>query len=177
MKEISPSDLILVGKVTRSHGTGGLLKVFSYACSEASFTEAGTVFVEKPSGEIVRFRVLDARLHKGVILLRLEGVDSISLAEDLRGSRIFVAAEVLSREDDEAFWFELLGLAVYLETGEPVGEVAEIIPTPAHDIYVVRGGGREYLIPGVHEVVKDIDLRARKMVIRPPEGLLEMNEV
>jgi 16S rRNA processing protein RimM len=177
LSEISLSDSILVGKVVRPHGREGLVRVLSYARSEASFMGSGMVFLKKPSGEVRGFQVLDVRPHKRVLLMRLEGVDSIQSAEDIRGADIFVGAHTLSKAEDEAFWFELLGLTVYLESGESIGKVFEILPTPAHEIYVVRDGSREYLIPGVHEVVKEIDVRKGRMVIRPPEGLLEMNDI
>ena len=177
MREILPSDLILVGKVLRPHGTGGLVRVLAYAGPETAFTDAGTIFLKRLSGEIRGFQVLEVKPHKRVLLMRLEGVDSIASAEDIRGAGIFLSADTLSRDDDEAFWFELMGLEVYLDTGESIGRVSGIISTPAHDIYVVRQGSREYLIPGVHEVIREIDVEAGSMVITPVEGLLEMNEV
>lgn len=177
MREISPSDLILVGKVVRPHGIGGLVRVVSYADSETTFEEAGTVLLKMPSGLHTEARVLDVRQHKRALLMRFEGVDSISSAEEIRGSDVFVKRASLSKNDDEAFWFELVGLSVYLNTGEFIGKVCGIISSPAHDIYVVKQGAREYMIPGVHEVVEEIDLQAGRMVIRPVEGLLEINEV
>lgn len=169
--------MILVGKVIRPHGIGGLVRIVSYADSETTFEKAGTVFLKMPSGRYIEARVLDVRPHKRALLMSLEGVDSISSAEEIRGSDVFVNRDSLSKDDDEAFWFELMGLSVYLDTGELIGKVSGIISSPAHDIYVVRQGAREYLIPGVHEVVEEIDLQAGRMVIRPVEGLLEMNEV
>jgi 16S rRNA processing protein RimM len=177
LRKVSPFDLILVGKVVRPHGTSGLVRVGCYAGSEASFLEVGTVLLKKVSGETCRFRVLEAKPHKRVVLMRLEGIDSISSAENLRGAEIFVEKKDLFRDDDEIFWFELIGLVVYLDTGEEIGRVSQIIPTPAHDIYVVRKGLKEYMIPAVHDVVEKIDIQAGKIVIKPPEGLFEINEI
>jgi len=175
--KVSPFDLILVGKVIRPHGTGGFVRVASYAGSEASFIEADSVLLKKPCGEICRFKVLEAKRHKSMVLMRLEGINSIPSAETIRGADIFVETKNLSRDDDEVFWFELIGAMVYLDTGEEIGRVAKIIPTPAHDIYVVRKGSREFLIPAVHEVVEEIDIQAGRIVVKPPEGLFEINEI
>lgn len=177
MRKVSPFDLILVGKVIRPHGTGGIVRIASYVESEASFVEAGTVFLKKPSGETCRFKVLEAKPHKRVVLMHLEGINSISSAEKIRGSDIFVDKKSLYRNDDEVFWFELIGLVVYLDTGEEIGRVSKIIATPAHDIYVVQKGSKEYMIPAVHEVVEKIDIQAGRIVIKPPEGLLKINEI
>jgi 16S rRNA processing protein RimM len=177
LRKVSPLDLILVGKVIRPHGTGGLVRVASYAGSEDSFIEAGSLLLKKPSGEIRRFRVIDARPHKRVVLMRLEGIDSIPSAENIRGADIYIETKNLSRTNDEVFWFELIGLAVHLDTGEEIGRISGIIPTPAHDIYVVREGSKEYMIPAVHEVVEKIDIQAGRIVVKPPEGLFEVNEI
>jgi 16S rRNA processing protein RimM len=63
---------------------------------------------------------------------------------------------------------------VVTNDGTPVGEVTGIEPSPAHDLWVVRGTEREHLIPAVPEIVQEVDLDARRVVIRPPEGLLEL---
>jgi 16S rRNA processing protein RimM len=60
------------------------------------------------------------------------------------------------------------------EDGGMVGELSGIEPSPAHDLWVVRGAGREHLIPAVAEIVVEVDIDARRVVIRPPEGLLDL---
>jgi 16S rRNA processing protein RimM len=177
LRKISPFDLILVGKVVRPHGTGGSVRLLPYAGSDCSFTKADNVIIKKPSGESIMFPVIDARPHKQMVLMHLEGIDSVTSAETIRGADVFVERQNLSRADDEVFWFELIGLSVFLDTGEEIGRVSKIIPTPAHDIYVVRKGPEEYMIPAVHEVVKEINIRAGRIVVKPPEGLLEINEI
>jgi 16S rRNA processing protein RimM len=110
--------------------------------------------------------------------MRLKGISSIAEAEKYRGAKILVPKQALKKEaDGEYFWYELLGLAVYLESGRCLGEIAQIIPTGSNDIYVVREGEAEILIPGTHEVVREIDLEGRKMIISPMEGLLDLDEV
>jgi 16S rRNA processing protein RimM len=63
---------------------------------------------------------------------------------------------------------------VETEDGRVVGEMTGIETSPAHDLWVVRGDGREHLIPAVPEIVVEVDLEAKRVVIRPPEGLLEL---
>jgi 16S rRNA processing protein RimM len=116
--------------------------------------------------------------HKTVFLLKLEGLDSLDLAEKYRGADVLIRKETLARKDDEEyFWHELLGLEVRLDSGEYLGTLSRIIPTGSNDIYVVKDGKRESLIPATYEVVKEIDLDAGKMTVSPLEGLLELDEV
>lgn len=68
----------------------------------------------------------------------------------------------------------LAGSRVVTENGAEVGEFVDLLPMPGHDLWVVRGGGREHLIPAVAEIVRQVDLASRRITIRPPAGLLEL---
>lgn len=69
---------------------------------------------------------------------------------------------------------ELAGARVVTEEGVEVGEFVGLEPAPGHDLWVVRNGTREHLIPAVAEIVREVDLAARQITIRPPEGLLDL---
>lgn len=170
-------NLLILGKVIRPHGLEGLLRVWSYARSEASFLDAGRVILRSVSGNVREYRVLTVRPHKNILLMKLVGVNSLDQAEDLRGAEVLINREAFSRDDGEYFWYELVGLKVFLDTGEYLGTVSRIIPAGSNDIYVVGNGEREVFIPAIYEVVKEIDLDTGKMTISPMEGLLDLNEV
>ena len=176
MSQILSGGLLLVGKVIGPHGLGGLLRIWAFAGSNASFLDAGSVLLRSVSGETREYTVIDIRPHRNAFLMKLEDVQSIDAAEKCRDADIFVNKEVLDRSDDEYFWYELLGLNVYLDTGQYMGTLSEIIPTKAHDIYVVREGDKEVCIPAIYEVIRDVDVANKKMVISALEGLLELNE-
>lgn len=120
-------------------------------------------------------RVHGVRRHKGNLLLLLDEVTSLTDAEALIGARVLVARETLpALPEGEFYWFEVVGLEAVTEGGEPLGRVAEILTGPGHDVYVVRDGGRERLVPAVDEVVLSIDPAAGRMVVRPIEGLWDL---
>ena len=177
MNQDSPGRLLVVGKVLRPHGKRGLLRIWLYAGSEASFLGVEAVFLRSISGETREYRVTSAKPHKKIFLMQLEGVNSREEGEKYKGNEILVKKETLSREDDEYFWYELLGLKVYLESGEYLASVSQIIPSGGNDIYVVKKDEREFYIPATHEVVKEIDLEDGKMIVSAMEGLLDLNEI
>ena len=178
MNPISPDNLLLIGKVIRPHGLEGLLRIRSYAQSEESFLKAGTIFLKSDLGETHEHQVVSIKPHKHIFLMRLKGLSSLEEAERLRGSEILIRKDSLMRENDEEFFFyELIGLCVYLDRGKYIGTIEDIIPTGGNDIYVVREGEREVLIPAIHEVVEEIDLENKKMVVSEMEGLLDLNAV
>jgi 16S rRNA processing protein RimM len=177
LSKILAEALLLIGRVLGPHGVRGLLKVKSYARSEDTLMIGGNVFLRQSHGEISEHGILSAIPHKGGALVRLEGLDSRDQVEPYRGAEILILKEAVRRDKDEYFWHELIGLKVFVETGRYLGTVEDILETPANDIYVVREGREEFLIPAIHDVVKTIDLENGRMVISEVEGLLDLNEV
>lgn len=177
MSKVSPEALLLIGRVIGPHGLRGLLKIESYARSEETLLAAGKLYLKQSQGEISEYGILSAAPHKGGSLIRLEGVESRDQVEPYHGAEIFIRKAAVSREEDEYFWHELIGLKVYLETGRCLGTLEEIVSTAANDIYVVREGKEEFLIPAIHDVVKTVDLENGEMILFEVEGLLGLNEV
>jgi 16S rRNA processing protein RimM len=178
LKKGSPENLLLAGEIVRPHGLDGRLKIRSYAQSEKSFLQSGVIFLKPRSGGTRAFTVSSVKPHKNNVLLTLKGLDSLEEAEEYRGAAVFIRRDSLVQEEtDEYFWFDLIGLEVYLDTGKYIGTIHHILPTGSNDVYVVREGETEVLVPAIHEVVKEIDLDARKMIITEMEGLLDLNEV
>jgi 16S rRNA processing protein RimM len=177
LSKVFPESLLLIGRVVGPHGVRGLLKIESYARSEDTLLTAGRIYLRQSHGEISEREIVSAAPLRGGALIRVEGLDSRDQAEAYRGAEILIPKTAVSRDKDEYFWHELIGLRVYLETGRYLGTVEEILPTAANDIYVVREGKEEFLIPAIHDVVKTIDLANGKMILCEVEGLLDLNEV
>jgi 16S rRNA processing protein RimM len=167
-----------MGRVSRPHGLDGTLSIRSYAESESSFVRAGRVVLVTDAGERREYPVAAARPHKKGVLLDLDGLGSVEEAERFRGARIHVRREDLeSDEDDGYYWFELVGLEVFLDDGRHIGTLARILPTGGSDVYVVESGKREILIPATREVIEEIDLDRKRITVSEMEGLLDLNEV
>ena len=91
----------------------------------------------------------------------------------LKGSDVFIdKKELAALPDEEYYWFDLEGLDVYTKDGDFIGIIKEIFSTGSNDVFVVKNGKKESLIPGTKEVVLSIDKTSGKMVINPIEGLL-----
>jgi len=177
LSKVFAESLLPIGRVLGPHGVGGLLKIESYARSEETLVAAGKVYLRQSPEKISEYKILSALPHKKGSLIRLEGLSSREQAALYRGAEIFIRKDAVSREKDEYFWHELIGLRVYLATGRYLGTVKGILPTAGNDIYVVREGREEFLIPAVHDVVQRIDLEGGKMILSEMEGLLDLNEV
>jgi len=178
LKKVSSEKLLLVGKVIKPHGVKGLISVWSYARTIESFLYSDTVFFKQEHQEPVKYTVLDVSPHKNRFLMRIKGVESFEDAKSLRGSDILVDKKhLVKNSDDEYYWFELINMKVYLDSGKYMGVIKGILPTGSNDVYVVKQDDSEFLIPAIHDVVKKIDLNKGEMIIRAIDGLLELNEV
>jgi 16S rRNA processing protein RimM len=121
-------------------------------------------------------RIATARHHGEAVVVRLEGCDTAEAAAALAGRFLAVPrAEALKPAEGRFYPWQLAGCRVVTEDGREVGAVAGIEHAPAQDLWIVRdAGGVDRLIPAVPEIVTDLDLAGRRVVIRPPEGLLEL---
>ena len=176
MPSVPPDNLVLLGRVIRPHGLEGLLRIQSYAESDRSFLDAGTILLKPVSGPVQEAEIRSLRPHKKAYLMAVKGITSIEAAEVLRGAEIWVPENALTREKGAYFWYELLGLRVYLTSGERLGSVSQIIETKSHDIYRITGADKEMFVPATHEFIEEIDLNKKRMTIVPMEGLLDLNE-
>jgi len=113
------------------------------------------------------------RLHKGSALLKLEGCHDRAAVENLRGQLVQIPIEeAIPLEQDECYVHQIVGLTVWTMGGEYLGTVDEIISTGSNDVYVVRGEGREILIPAIEDVVLEINLAQGRLVVELMEGLI-----
>jgi 16S rRNA processing protein RimM len=122
-------------------------------------------FNDNPEPRTVR----SARFHGRQLLLTFDDVTDRNAAEDLRGTTVRVSgAQLRPLDDGEFYHYQLIGLSVYLESGEKIGALSEILETGEVDVYIVRDtAGREQLFPALKEVVLEIDPAADRVVIRP----------
>ncbi|MBW1743630.1 MAG: 16S rRNA processing protein RimM [Deltaproteobacteria bacterium] len=164
--------LISIGKVVGTHGIKGYLKVISYAESTAPFADGKELALRQVGKPVARFRIESARPHKRGFLLALEGITSIDVAKEWVGYELCIDRATLPEpEQDTYYWDQIIGLDVFTVDGGRLGRVAAIFPTGSNDVYVVREGKKEILIPALESVVVDIDLTANTLRVDLPEGL------
>jgi 16S rRNA processing protein RimM len=170
---------IVIGRVSGPHGIHGEIRIEYFNPDDPQFfSRYQMIFLQGDRGSAQPYRLRAARPHKKFILALLEGVRTRAEAEQLRGTMVLVDPAVLPPLNaDEYYWHEILGMRVVTEDGGNVGTITEIFPTGSNDVYVVQEGDREVLIPALKEVVISIDKKARTMVIHPPEGLFQEDDL
>jgi 16S rRNA processing protein RimM len=170
---------IVIGRVSGPHGMKGEIRIEYFNPEDPNFfSRYQMIFIQGNKGSPQPYRPIAVRPHKKFILALLEGVRTREEAEQLRGKAVLVdPADLPPLAEDEYYWHEILGMRVVTEEGGNVGKITEILPTGSNDVYVVREGEKESLIPAIKEVIISIDKKARTIVIRPFEGLLNEDDL
>ena len=164
---------LTVGEVTAPFSRFGEVKVRLETDFPDRFARLETVCLRWPDGGARLYRVLSTRLHKGQVLLKLPGIESINDAETLRGALVQVRAEdAMPLGDNEFYVYDLLGCEVITADGRVLGPLTDVRRTPAHDVYVIGKGRDEIMLPAVRHVVQSVDTVARRIVVTPTPGLL-----
>jgi 16S rRNA processing protein RimM len=168
---------VVVGRVAKAHGISGELAVDVRTDSPETRFALGSVLTAKlRDGTSRNLTVAAARNHSGRLLVRFEEVLTRDVAETLRGTVLLGSTEDLppTGDPDEFYDHELEGLTAELVDGTRVGTVLEIVHGLGGELLVVkRENGDETLVPFVREIVPTVDIAGRRVVLDPPEGLLD----
>lgn len=169
-QEAEPRFLV-IGRILKPHGVRGEVRVEIHTDLPERFTWLETVYVGEKRPRPVG--VEGVRFHKSWALLKLEGYDNREIAATLRSELLQVPEDqAIPLEEGQYFLFQLIGLEVYSDEGEFLGQIGEVLETKANNVFIVHGPRGEVLIPDIDEIVLDIDLKAGRMLIHPLEGLL-----
>jgi 16S rRNA processing protein RimM len=168
---------VVVARIGKAHGLRGEVTAQVLTGAPDERFVPGATFVTEPAaaGPLVLRSVRD---NNGILLLGFENTDDRSGAEALRGTRLL--ADVLADDGDEDAWYErdLVGLKVVTVDGAQVGEVTALESRPAQDLLVLRlTDGREVLVPFVTAIVPEVDVEGGRIVLNPPAGLLELDQL
>jgi 16S rRNA processing protein RimM len=171
-------DAILIGVVARTHGNRGEVIVNAETdFPEERFHQGAQLLTRRKDGSSATLEVAAMRMHQGRPVILFKGVASMDDAELLAGQELRIAgadgdAELLG--EGEYYHRDLIGCAVVTESGEPIGEVTAIEGDRSATRLVVRSRRNEVLIP-LAEAICTVDLKGKRITVRPPEGLLELN--
>lgn len=166
----------MVGRIGRAHGLRGEVSVEVRTDDPESRFAAGSVLVTDPV-ERGPLTVEGSHWHGGRLLVTFAGVASREAAEALRNTLLVVDSADLPVLADPAEFYDhqIVGLRAVLATGEGLGTVHQVIHAPGGDLLAIHRPDRaELLVPFVAEMVPTVDLAAGRVVVDPPEGLLEL---
>jgi 16S rRNA processing protein RimM len=167
---------LAIGRIIAPHGIRGEVKVEVLTDFPERFKPGAHVFLGAGTEdqEARPAKIAAARPHKGGFLVKLDSVPDRNAAELERNRYLLIpAADAMPLGEHENYLHDLMGLEVETTDGQHLGELREVLFTNANDVYVVRGPAGEVLLPAIRDVVLQVDVPARRMVVALPEGLLD----
>ena len=170
------TELVLVGRIARAHGNKGQVIVNPETDFPDERFKVGAVVLVGP--EATPRAIREVRIHQGRPILALEGIGSMTEAEALAGAELQVPAGASTALPDGTFYhYDLIGCAVEDVSGRSIGSVTGVEGTAGASRLRVAADRGEVLVPLAEDICVRIDIAGRRIVVDPPEGLIELNEV
>lgn len=162
------NELLQAGKIVNTHAIRGDVRIYPYCDSAEFICEIKTLYIDNTA-----YKVTAARPHKGQALVHFKGIDRIEDAEPLVGKLVYFNKNDVRLDEKQFFIDDIIGMTVEdIDTGEIYGTVSNVFPTGANDVFEIKGE-RTLLVPKIDDVVIEINLEKRRILIRPLEGLFE----
>lgn len=167
--------MFLIGKIINTHGLKGEVKVKQISDFDERFDPGEIVYVIDQNDGPIELTILSSRRHKNHLLLQFETYNTIESVERFKGLPLKIKEEQLTElEENEYYYYEIIGCLVETTEGEEIGIVDSILSPGANDVWVVKDKrGKEYLIPYIEDVVKQVHINEKRIIIELMEGLLD----
>lgn len=167
--------LISIARIARPQGVRGEVIADILTDFPDRFAKLDEVTLVRDGRVFGSLTLQQHRFHKGRVLLKFAGYDDPDKADELRGASLVIHRdELVELATDEYFLFDLEGCEVITMEGQPLGTVAKVEDFGAAPLLVVRNQGREFLIPLTREICPEVDTKNKKIVVNPPNGLLDL---
>jgi len=166
--------MYIVGRVLKPKGLKGILKVEIITSFPEHFQELAEISV-KNGLEWQAYSIETVQFRDRFAFIKLNGIDSVEQAEMLRNQFLYISeADLMPLNDGEYYIHDLIGLSVFDEQGNELGEIVDVESYLSNDVYILKDtAGRQHLLPAVKDVVLDVNVKQNKMTIRVMEGLLD----
>ena len=162
-----------IGQIVNTFGIKGMVKVKPFTDDIRRFDELKTVYVEKNSNQ-TEYEIEEVKYHKDMVLIKFKGIDKVEQAEMLRNSYLTVSRDSVEKLEEGRYYIvDLLGLEVYTDEQILLGTLDDIFNTGSNDIYVVKDKqGKQILLPAIQDVIKQIDIENKKIIVHLLPGLI-----
>ncbi|MCJ8010573.1 ribosome maturation factor RimM [Paenibacillus sp. KQZ6P-2] len=171
-----PQQLMNVGKIVNTHGLKGEIKVLPHTdFPEIRFAKGSELLIVPEDGKApLPITVQSSRFHKNMYIVKLEGYDNINDVEKFKGSMLKVTQEdLVELPEDEFYFHQIVGCHVVTDEGQDLGVITEILTPGANDVWVVKSpAGKSILIPYIDDIVLDVNVTDKKVLVHLMEGLL-----
>ena len=162
-----------IGQIVNTFGIKGMVKIKPFTDDINKFDKFKKIYIKKENTK-KEYQIEEVKYHKQMVLMKLKGINTPEEADLLRGSYL-----IINREDEEPleqgtyYMVDLLGSEVYTDEDVLLGKLEDIYNTGSNDIYVVKDElGKQVLLPAISDVIKNIDIKNKKITVHIVSGLM-----
>ncbi len=162
-----------IGQIVNTFGIKGFVKVNPWVNDITRFDDLKKVYI-KIRKEQKEFEIEEVKYHKNQVLLKLKGIDTVEMANTYRNAILEIdRKDAIPLKKGQYFIADLLESEVYSDEGEKLGILDDIYNTGSNDIYVVKNElGKSILLPGIPDVIKEVDIENKKIIVHLLKGLV-----
>ncbi len=166
-------DFLEIGQIVNSYGIKGFFKVVPFTDDITRFDNLKNIYIER-NKKLESKEIEEVKYHKNLVLLKIKGIDDINDTEQYKNCYLKIdRKDAIGLPEDTYFITDLMGIEVFTEEGKHLGNIVDIFPTGSNDVYVVKDeSGNQILLPAIGEVIKKVDVTARKMIVKLISGLI-----
>lgn len=166
-------EFLEIGQIVNTFGIKGMVKVKPFTDDITRFDDLEKVYVETNKIK-KKYEIEEVKYHKDMVLIKFKGIDKVEDAENLRNSYLKIdRKDEPDLEEGTYYIVDLIGLDVYSDEGNLLGKIDDIFNNGSCDIYVVKDElGKQLLLPAISDVVKEINLEQKKIIIHILKGLI-----
>lgn len=162
-----------IGQIVNSYGLKGQIKVVPFTDNIQRFSKLKTIYIEIEK-QLKEFKIEEVKYHKNNILIKLENINDINDAEKYKNCYIKIdRKDAVKLPEDTYFIVDLIGIEVFTQENVLLGKIIDVFPTGSNDVYVVKDElGKQILLPAINEVIKNVDITNKKMIVNLIKGLV-----
>lgn len=167
------NDILEIGQIVNTRGLKGEVKINSFSSDSKRFEKISEIYI-KENNELKSLIIQKVTYNKNQVILKLENIDTIDDAEKLRNKYVYVKKSQLEKLPKGVYYIaDLIGLDVFeIDTNNYLGKVDDIYSTKSNDVYVIKNDlGMTKLLPGTKEVIKQINLDDKQILVKLIKGL------
>ena len=164
-------EFLEIGQFVGTHGVKGMLRIQPWSDDCQFFAQFKNFYLENGKTKIEMSKITP---HGNVVIAAVTGVNSIEEAEKLRGQVLYIKRDDAHLPEGRYFVSEIIGSQVFdADSGALLGTLSDVSPTGANDVWHIKSGEKEYLVPAIPDVIVNVDIYTDKIVIRPLKGIFD----
>ena len=162
-----------IGQIVNTFGIKGMVKVKPFTDNIERFSNLEKIYIKNKSGQ-TEYKIQEVKYHKNMVLIKFEGIENPEQADLLRNSYLIVDRETEEPLEAGRYYIvDMIGLDVFTDDNEYLGKLEDIYNTGSNDIYVVKNElGKQVLLPAIEDVIKNIDMDNKKVIVHLITGLV-----